>query len=94
MPEPCYISWTVQPHRFWEEGTKMPKVPQGQGRPAGVIGRAFHIALIATSEEQETAQIQQEKRDSCFKDAKLRLVSATTEYRKATVEKAAAAWWV
>ena len=32
----------------------MPRGPQGQKRPADVIGNAVHIARIATGEEQET----------------------------------------
>ena len=32
----------------------MPKGPQGQKRPADVIGNAVHVMRIATGEEQET----------------------------------------
>jgi hypothetical protein len=34
------------------EDVKMPKGPQGQKRPADVIGNAVHIARIATGEQQ------------------------------------------
>ena len=36
-------------------GTVMPKGPQGQKRPADVIGAAIRVARIATGEEAEDA---------------------------------------
>ena len=40
----------------------MPKGPQGQKRPADVIGRAVHVAKIATGEISESGYAQPNKR--------------------------------
>ena len=71
----------------------MPKGPQGQKRPADVIGNAVHIARIATGDEQETALKQPAKRKSGLAGAKARVENTTPEDRKATAQKAAAARW-
>ena len=71
----------------------MPKGPQGQKRPADVIGNAVHIARIATGEEQETELKQPAKRKSGLAGAKARVQHTTPEDRKATAKKAAAARW-
>lgn len=39
----------------------MPKGPQGQKRPADVIGAAIRVARIATGEEEETPTAPQSK---------------------------------
>jgi len=38
------------------EGCLMPKGPQGQKRPADVIGNAVKVIRIATGEEEETRE--------------------------------------
>ena len=50
----------------------MPKGPQGQKRPADVIGNAVHIARIATGEEQDTSLKQPAKRKSGLAGSKAR----------------------
>ena len=51
----------------------MPKGPQGQKRPADVIGNAVHISRIATGEQQETTLAQPAKRNNGLAGAKARL---------------------
>ncbi|WP_200809649.1 histone H1 [Aquimixticola soesokkakensis] len=71
----------------------MPKGPQGQKRPADVIGNAVHIARIATGEEQETSLKQPAKRKSGLAGAKARQDNTTAEDRSEIAKKAAAARW-
>jgi hypothetical protein len=71
----------------------MPKGPQGQKRPADVIGNAVHIARIATGEEQETSLKQPAKRKSGLAGAKARQENTTPEERKEIARKAAIARW-
>jgi hypothetical protein len=71
----------------------MPRGPQGQKRPADVIGNAVHIAQIATGEAQETTLAQPAKRKIGFAGAKARVENTTSEDRKAIAQKAAAARW-
>lgn len=71
----------------------MPKGPQGQKRPADVIGNAVHIARIATGEEQETSLKQPAKRKSGLAGAKARAESMTAEQRQEVARKAATARW-
>lgn len=71
----------------------MPKGPQGQKRPADVIGNAVHIARIATGEIEETTLKQPAKRKSGLAGAKARLQNTTADERKAIAQKAASARW-
>ena len=71
----------------------MPRGPQGQKRPADVIGNAVHIAQIATGEAQETTLTQPAKRKSGLAGANARVQNTTSEDRKAIAQKAAAARW-
>lgn len=71
----------------------MPKGPQGQRRPADVIGNAVHIAKIATGEEQETELKQPAKRKSGLAGAQARQENTTDEQRSEIARKAAAARW-
>lgn len=71
----------------------MPKGPQGQRRPADVIGNAVHIAQIATGEIEETTLKQPAKRKSGLARAKARVDATTSEQRQETARKAAAARW-
>ncbi len=71
----------------------MAKGPQGQIRPADVIGNAVQIARIATGETEETTLKQPAKRNSGLAGAKARVQNTTPEDRKAIAQKAAAARW-
>jgi hypothetical protein len=70
----------------------MPKGPQGQKRPADVIGNAVHIARIATGEEQETKPTPI-RRASGVAGAKARQENTTAEERSEIARKAAAVRW-
>ncbi len=73
----------------------MPKGPQGQKRPADVIGNAVHVMRIATGEAVET------KRDASLdanrkgglKGGKARAASMSPERRAEIAKKAAAKRW-
>lgn len=71
----------------------MPKGPQGQKRPADVIGNAVHIARIATGEEAETGLNQPAKRASGLAGAKARQEKTTPEQRAEIARTAAATRW-
>jgi len=71
----------------------MPKGPQGQKRPADVIGNAVHIARIATGEQEDTKLSQPAKRKSGLAGAKARQDNTTPEERAEIARKAAAARW-
>lgn len=71
----------------------MPKGPQGQKRPADVIGNAVHIARIATGEIEETGYKQPAKARSGKAGAKARAEKLTAEERTAIAKKAAGGRW-
>jgi hypothetical protein len=71
----------------------MPKGPQGQKRPADVIGNAVHIAKIATGEIEDTTLKQPAKRKSGLAGAKARADKLTAEERSEIARKAANARW-
>ncbi len=71
----------------------MPKGPQGQKRPADVIGNAVMIAQIATGEAEETGYKQPAKAKSGRAGAKARAENLTAEERSDVAKKAAAARW-
>lgn len=71
----------------------MPKGPNGQKRPADVIGNAVHIARIATGEVQDTELKQPAKRASGLAGAKARHENTTEAQRREIAERAAAARW-
>ena len=71
----------------------MPKGPQGQKRPADVIGNAVHVAKIATGEIEETTYKQPNKVKSGRAGAKARAEALSPEDRSAIAKKAAAARW-
>ena len=71
----------------------MPKGPQGQKRPADVIGNAVHIARIATGEEHEATLKQPAKRNSGLAGSKARAEKLTQEERSEIARKAANARW-
>ena len=71
----------------------MPKGPQGQKRPADVIGNAVHVAKIATGEIAESGYAQPNKAKSGRAGAKARTEALSPEDRSAIAKKAAAARW-
>ena len=71
----------------------MPKGPQGQKRPADVIGNAVHIAKIATGEIADTTYKQPNKAKSGRAGAKARAEGLSPKERSAIAKKAAAARW-
>lgn len=71
----------------------MPKGPQGQKRPADVIGDAVHIATIATGEVEKTTLKQLAKRKSRLAGSKARAKKLTSEGRSEIARKAANARW-
>lgn len=71
----------------------MPKGPQGQRRPADVIGNAVLVAKIATGEVEETTLKQPAKRKSGKAGAKARAEKLTAEQRKNIAQKAASSRW-
>lgn len=71
----------------------MPQGPNGQKRPADVIGNAVHIARIATGEEQETSLKQPAKRRSGLTGAAARAKSLSPERRSEIAKVAAQVRW-
>ena len=74
----------------------MPKGPQGQKRPADVIGNAVHVMRIATGEVEEKTPASDGKeyaRKGGLKGGKARAESMTPERRAEIAKKAAAKRW-
>lgn len=71
----------------------MPKGPQGQRRPADVIGNAVRIAQIATGEVDEKTLKQPAKRNSGLAGAKARHENTTEAQRSQIARNAANARW-
>ncbi len=71
----------------------MPKGPQGQRRPADVIGNAVHVAKIATGEADDTKHAQPARVKSGRAGAKARAEKLTAEERSGIARKAAAGRW-
>jgi hypothetical protein len=71
----------------------MPQGPNGQKRPADVIGNAVHIARIATGEAKDTALKQPAKRASGLAGAKARVNATTAEERSESARLAAERRW-
>ena len=72
----------------------MPKGPQGQKRPADVIGNAVRVMRIATGEETE--ELNSAKAGAAElgrRGGKARAVKMTAAERKAVAKKAAQARW-
>jgi hypothetical protein len=65
----------------------MPKGPQGQKRPADVIGAAIRVARIATGEEDDEKQMEAEKVGSA--GGKKRAAKLSPERRAEIARKAA-----
>ena len=78
------------------QGIDMPKGPQGQRRPADVIGAAVMVAKIATGEVEEETPASQGKayaRKGGLKGGKARASSLTAEQRSEIARIAAEARW-
>ena len=71
----------------------MPRGPQGQKRPADVVGCAVHVAKIATGEIEETKLKQPAKRKSGLAGAKARASGLAPEKRRQIARRAAEARW-
>jgi hypothetical protein len=74
----------------------MPKGPQGQKRPADVIGNAVHVMRIATGEIEENNRASEGKeytRKGGLKGGKARAASMTPERRAEIAKKAAKTRW-
>ena len=71
----------------------MTKGPQGQKRPADVIGNAVTVAKIATGEVEETGYKQPAKRNGGLVGGKARAESLTREQRTNIAKKAAEKRW-
>jgi hypothetical protein len=74
----------------------MPKGPQGQKRPADVIGNAVHVMRIATGQIEEKTPASEGKehaRRGGIKGGKERAKALSGEQRKAIAKKAASARW-
>jgi nanoRNase/pAp phosphatase (c-di-AMP/oligoRNAs hydrolase) len=73
----------------------MPKGPQGQKRPADVIGAAVMVAKIATGEiEDKKRSVETEaNRKGGLKGGKARAATMTAERRKEIAQKAAKKRW-
>ena len=74
----------------------MPKGPQGQKRPADVIGNAVRVMRIATGEEEE--EFEDDGKDPAAKalgakGGKARAEKLTAERRSEIARKAAAKRW-
>lgn len=69
----------------------MPKGPQGQKRPADVIGAAIRVAKIATGEEEEDAVSAAEA--SGREGGKKRAANLSAERRKEIAKRAAELRW-
>ncbi|MCH9050613.1 MAG: RNA-binding protein [Proteobacteria bacterium] len=71
----------------------MSKGPQGQKRPADVVGCAVSVAKIATGEAEETLAKKSGRVRSGRAGAKARAESLTNDERRKIAKKAAAARW-
>lgn len=71
----------------------MPKGPQGQRRPADVVGCAVAVARIATGDVVELNQEKSGRVRSGKAGAKARAESLSAAERSAIAKKAAAARW-
>jgi hypothetical protein len=74
-------------------GTEMPTGPNGQKRPADVIGAAVMIAKIATGETKDTIKLASNKTKSGLAGAAARARNLTPEQRTEIAKKAASLRW-
>ena len=73
----------------------MPKGPQGQKRPADVIGNAVHVMRIATGQVEDTKHDPgtEANRKGGLSGGKARASSLSPERRKEIAKKAAKTRW-
>jgi hypothetical protein len=71
----------------------MPKGPQGQRRPADVIGGAIKVAKIATGEVEEDKPTRSAAAEMGSKGGKARAKSLSKKERSEIAKKAAAKRW-
>ena len=71
----------------------MSRGPQGQTRPADVIGCAVMVAKIATGDEQDSRKEKSGRVKSGHAGAKARAASLTKKERSQIAKKAAAVRW-
>ena len=76
----------------------MPRGPQGQKRPADVIGNAVKVMRISTGEEEEEYEDDDDGKDPAAKalgakGGKARAAKLTPEQRSEIARKAATARW-
>jgi len=74
----------------------VPKGPQGQRRPADVIGNAIRVAKIATGEAEEdmpASPVADSSRRGGLRGGKARAEKLSPEQRKEIAVKAATARW-
>ena len=71
----------------------MPKGPQGQKRPADVIGNAVHVMRIATGQIEETRGKAPKRAKGGLKGGHARAAKLTDEQRAEIARAAAAARW-
>ena len=72
----------------------MPKGPQGQKRPADVIGNAVRVMRIATGEEtEEVDSVKSAAAELGSRGGKARAARMTPERRKEVAKNAAARRW-
>jgi hypothetical protein len=71
----------------------MPRGPQGQKRPADVIGNAVKVMRIATGEEEEISDRKSGRVRSGKAGAAARAQKLSPEARQKIAKKAAAARW-
>ena len=71
----------------------MPKGPQGQKRPADVIGAAIRVARIATGEEDDEKEEKSEAAKAGSEGGKRRAANLSAEQRKAIAKTAATKRW-
>lgn len=71
----------------------MPKGPNGEKRPADVIGAAIKVAKIATGEEEEVPEKSSAATELGAKGGKKRAANLSAERRKEIVKTAAAKRW-
>jgi hypothetical protein len=71
----------------------MPKGPQGQKRPADVIGAAIRVAKIATGEIKDEESVAPKRAIGGKRGGKARAENLNAEQRREIARKGAAARW-
>lgn len=87
-----HIAYTLN-RKTTKEDNDMPTGPNGEKRPADVIGCAVHVAKIATGEIEDTKTKQQGKRKGGIAGSKARNATLSKSERSKIAKKAAAARW-